>query len=226
MDSIQTIFQRKAVVWDKLVPFGFTEDPERKNTYRYHAVLPGSGFEITVTVSERGDVSATVVDPDFNEPYTLHLRDEAVGGFVGEIRTEYEEVLSRIADACFEPDVFKSMQAKQLIEYVRTTYGDELEYLWTKFPDNAVWRRKDTTKWYGALLTVAAHKLGLASDEMVEIIDLRLQPECMADLIDHRTYFPGWHMNKKSWYTIILNGSVSFEELCRRIDTSYELATK
>lgn len=37
------------------------------------------------------------------------------------------------------------------IEYVRKKYGDELEFLWTKFPDNAAWRRKDNRKWYGVL---------------------------------------------------------------------------
>ena len=28
-------------------------------------------------------------------------------------------------------------------------------------------------------------------------------------------------MNKKHWYTVILDGSVPFEEICRRIDESY-----
>ena len=40
-----------------------------------------------------------------------------------------------------------------------TYYCDELEFLWQKFPDNAVWRRKDNKKWYGALLTVSKEKL-------------------------------------------------------------------
>ena len=37
---------------------------------------------------------------------------------------------------------------------------------------------------------------------------------------------PGWHMNKKHWCTIILDGSVPFKEICRRIDASYLLATQ
>ena len=43
-------------------------------------------------------------------------------------------------------------------------------------------------------------------------------------MIDKKRYFPGWHMNKKHWYTIILDGSVSTEEICSRIDESYRLA--
>jgi len=75
--------------------------------------------------------------------------------------------------------------------------GDELEFLWTKFPDNAVWRRKDNSKWYGAILTVSRNKLGLSSNEVAEIIDLRLEKEQMSKTIDNEHYFPGWHMNKK-----------------------------
>ena len=37
---------------------------------------------------------------------------------------------------------------------------------------------------------------------------------------------PGWHMNKKHWYTICLNGSVPICEILSRIDASYQLAKK
>ena len=37
---------------------------------------------------------------------------------------------------------------------------------------------------------------------------------------------PGWHMNKKNWYTIILDGRIQTEEVCTRIDESYRLAKK
>lgn len=223
MNSISSIFQRKKVVFDKLIAYGFSKNSD---TYIYKSSLKDSGFEITIVVNQDGEVSAAVIDPEFNEPYTLHLMDDAVGSFVGSVRSEYEKILADISDHCFAPDVFKSVQAKELIEYVRTTYADELEYLWEKFPNNAVWRRKDTTKWYGALLTVSKRKLGIKSDEMVEIIDLRIATENMDALIDGKSYFPGWHMNKKNWYTVILDNSVSLEELYNRIDESYLLAIK
>lgn len=77
-----------------------------------------------------------------------------------------------------------------------------------------------------AVLTRIAEECFEFSDEVVEIIDLRFMPEQMVELVDNERYFPGWHMNKKSWYTIILDGSVSTEEICARIDESYKLAKK
>jgi predicted DNA-binding protein (MmcQ/YjbR family) len=36
---------------------------------------------------------------------------------------------------------------------------------------------------------------------------------------------PGWHMNKKHWNTIIVDGSVSSKQLKEWIDWSYELVS-
>ena len=37
---------------------------------------------------------------------------------------------------------------------------------------------------------------------------------------------PGWHMNKKHWNTIMVDGSVSTKQLKEWIDWSYALVTK
>nr|WP_318682923.1 MmcQ/YjbR family DNA-binding protein [uncultured Acetatifactor sp.] len=223
MDMINNIFRNRKVSFPKLSAYGFLENADK---YSYHTVLPDSGFLMIIEIMRDGSVKATVIDTETNEPYTLHLTDSPIGSFITGVKIEYEQVLTNIAENCFELDVFKSAQTKAVISYIRETYGDELEFLWTKFPDNAVWRRKDTQKWYGVILTISRRKLGLSSDEAAEIIDLRIEPEQMDGTVDNIKYFPGWHMNKRNWYTIILDGSVRTEEICRRIDKSYQLATK
>lgn len=55
----------------------------------------------------------------------------------------------------------------------------------------------------------------------LEIIDLRIAGEHIEKLIDQKIYFPGYHMNKKSWNTVVLNNSVSDTELHERIHESY-----
>lgn len=223
MNISENIFKNKLPNAQKLIDYGFRSIGD---DYAYTKTLSESGLELTVTVSSRLSVKTTVIDPATNEPYTLHLSDSAAGAFVGSVKNEYEQILSDIAYKCFEPDIFKEDMTKALIAYVREKYGDELEYLWDKFPDNAVWRRKDNRKWYAAVLTLSKRKLGKASDEKAEIIDLRIMPDEVEELIDNEKYFPGYHMNKKHWYTIILDGSVSYEEICGRIDKSYLLANK
>ncbi len=207
---------------EKLLSFGFEKSD---SGYIYHTHLVEGQMTLTVVIDEEGTIYTHVVDGSGDE-YVLHRVAGVAGSFVGQVKSEYEAVLKEISEKCFDPDVFKSEQAKVVIAYVRDTYGDELEYLWQKFPDNAVVRRKDNQKWYAAFLTVSRRKLGLHSDETTEILDLRIQPEEMESAVDHIRFFPGYHMNKKHWITICLDGSVSIEEIRRRIDESYLLAKK
>ncbi|MDD4509684.1 MAG: MmcQ/YjbR family DNA-binding protein [Oscillospiraceae bacterium] len=151
-------------------------------------------------------------------------KTNATGGFVGEVRTAVEKVVSAIVNSCYFTEVFQSAQAEMVIEYVQNKYQDELEFLWAKSPGNAVWRRKDNKKWYGAILTVTKDKLGFTSTEAVEIIDLRISTEELEYLLSKENYYPGWHMNKKHWFTMLLDHSISDDEICRRIDNSYTLA--
>ena len=223
MEPSADIFKNRVVNPEKLLNYGFVK---RQGVFVFETPMQTGNFRMTVYVYERGEVETEIVDPAFGEPYTLHLDGEAAGGFVGAVRAEYRQILKNIALNCFESEVFQSACAKLLIDFVRTTFGDELEFLWEKFPDAAVWRRKDTGKWYGALLKVSKRKLGLDSDETAEIIDLKALPEKISLLVDGKKFFPAYHMNKKHWYTVILDGSVSADDICAGIRDSYERSAK
>lgn len=219
----EKFFIRRKMNCTKLLNYGFSEVD---NGYQYQTAVMNGQFQLNVFITNDGLVSTQMIDSTLNEEYSLYKVESSVGAFVGEVRNACETVLKDISHKCFDPDVFHSEQTFAVIEYVRKKYGDELEFLWEKFSDNAVWRRKDNQKWYGLILTISKTKLGLNSDEIVEIIDLRLNPEEMIKTVDNKKYFPGWHMNKKSWYTMILDGSVPTGEIYRRIDESYILADK
>ena len=76
------------------------------------------------------------------------------------------------------------------------------------------------------MLVLSKKKLGLDCDEVISVIDLRIDPEVLPKIVDGKKYFPGYHMNKKNWFTICLDGSVPVEEICDWLDKSYILAAK
>ena len=104
-DSIKNIFKNKAINTERLVLYGFCRE---NSDYIYNKILESIGFILTVKITANGDITTQLIDRFFGEPYTLHLSRDATGSFVGEVRTQYEEILTDIADKCFEPDVFKS----------------------------------------------------------------------------------------------------------------------
>lgn len=220
------LFARRKVHIPRLRAFGFSE---AAGGYCYTTPLIDGHFAMTVTVSEEGAIAAEVIENASGESYVLHRVAGATGAFVGRVREEYERVLAGIAEACFEPDVFKSEGARRVIQYVRDTYQHEPEYLWERSPDNAIVRRADNAKWYLLILTVQKQKLGLPGEGSIEIIDVRMKPEDVSALVDGLRYFPGYHMNKKHWVTMCLEGPapvIPLEELFARIDASFALAER
>ncbi|MBD5520023.1 MAG: hypothetical protein HDR03_02145 [Lachnospiraceae bacterium] len=218
----EDIFKRKKINIEKISAYGFVRKDEK---WVYETNIIDGAFRLYIYVSENGDVDTDLIEIDNGEPYVLY-KTNASGAFVGEIRTAIEAVLTDIANACYDSSVFKTNQVQMAIEYVRKKYGDELEFLWPTSPSNAIWRRKDTQKWYGAILTVNGRKIGLNTDKIVEIIDLRMKPDDRDDILSREHYYPGWHMNKKSWYTLVFDNHISDEEIKLRISESYELAKK
>lgn len=219
----KAIFARKKLNIQRLGAYGFIKE---NDGYFYTTDILDGQFHMHISVTTDCQLHTQLIDASTGDEYTLHRIAGASGAFVGQVKEAYAELLQDIAAKCYEPDVFKCLQTRRIIEYVRETYHDEPEYLWQRFPENAVFRRKDTGKWYAVLLRLSGSKLGLPTDETIEIMDLRLSPEDMDATVDHERFFPGYHMNKKHWYTVYLNESVPADEIYRRIAESYQLSKK
>ena len=205
---------------NKLEPFGFIRDGD---AYFYADELLAGSFKLHVKVSNKGLVSTLLMDTESDEPYVLHLVENAQGAFVGEVRAAYQAVLDRIGEACGEHGSFHGGYVEELLRYVQETYGDEIEYPW-KDMDAAVIRSHLTKKWYAVFMKVHPSKIGLGGSQPIRIMDLHGTAEQVPSLVDGKRYFSGWHMNRKYWYTICLDGSVPMDELQRRIDASFALS--
>ncbi|AYE38313.1 hypothetical protein D1B17_06565 [Companilactobacillus zhachilii] len=214
-------FKNSKVNFGKLTKFGFIK---HDNEYIYQVPIVNQQFQMTVVVNQKGQLDTKVVDVETKTEYVLHLQPNLTGKFVKRVANEYQAVLDEIKANCFDSDIFKTPQSKKVIAHVTSTFGDNLEFLWKNFPQYAIWRRNDTKKWYALLLNVPKSKLGLDSDEIVTVMDFHGQPDEIVKLVDNQKYFTGYHMNKHSWYTIILDGSVNNQEIFERLQVSYGLA--
>ncbi len=179
------IFTNTKVNIDKLQKYHFTKLDDK---YSYTTDIVDGQFALIANVTTDGKVTTKVIDKESQEEYVLHLIKDSVGEFVGRVRLDIENVLTDIKNKCFDTQIFKSIQAQQIIQYVSNKYGDQLEFLWQKFSNNAVLRRSDNDKWYAILMGLPKNRLGLKGDEMIEIIDVRIQPEVITQLIDNKLF--------------------------------------
>ena len=169
MRDLEKVFERSVINYNRLLEYGFNN---LDGKYIYETRILNDSFKMNVVISDKEKYSK-LVDLESDTEYALVDVEDAVGEFVGKVRYEYEKILDEIFEKCTTKEVFKSSQAKEVIEYIRKKYSDELEFLWEKFDDNAIWRNKQNSKWYGALLIVSKKVFNENSDEKVEIIDLR-----------------------------------------------------
>ena len=220
MREINNFIKDKKINFKKLEEFGFELID---NSYYYHTSLLKNQFKMSVKINLDNSIFTEIIDTETNEPYVLYLIEKR-SGYSEKVYKAYSEILAKIQKECFEDEIFKANYTKEIIAYIKNKYGDELEFLWEKSPKNAVVRRKSSKKWYAVILTVSKRKLNLDSDEIIEVINLHNIVEEIKKLIDNKKYFPAYHMNKKYWCTICLDGTVELKEIYKLIDISYELA--
>ena len=220
MREITNFIKDKKIDFKKLEEFGFKL---KDNSYYYHTSLLKNQFKMSVKISLDNSIFTEIIDTETNEAYVLHLLEIKRSGYSEKVYKAYSEVLEKIKKECFEDEIFKTDYTNEIINYIKNKYGDELEFLWEKSPKNAVVRRKSSNKWYAVILTISKRKLNLDSDKIIEVINIHNSPEEIEKLIDYKKYFPAYHMNKKHWCTICLDGTVELEEIYKLIDISYKL---
>jgi len=213
--------KNRKVVHSSLEQFGFFDMGE---DFVYYAMLNQGKFRMELHVSPEGEVRSCVFDRETDEEYVLHQVASAEGETVGRVREDYDKVIRAFTNHCTETDVFKSKQFDEVLDHIRLEYGSRLEFLWDKFPEDAIARRKDNEKWYALFCVLTGDKIGLDPQEKIEALILRGNPGEIASIVDGKAFFAGYHMNKVHWYTIVLDGRIPTEEVLRRIDESYEIA--
>ena len=110
-------------------------------------------------------------------------------------------------------------------EYAENQYGSLPEHLWTTFPLYSVFRRTDNKKWYAIVMNVQGRKLGLDSDEYIDIVDVKCDPFEKDELLSKPGFLPAYHLSRKTWITVLLDGTVDSDTLFDLIDKSYLLAS-
>lgn len=114
------------------------------------------------------------------------------------------------------------MNREQLLDWVRTQYGTQPEYLWPDSPDSAV-LRGGNGKWYGIFMRVSRARLGLSGPGDADILNVKCDPALVDALRTQPGFLPAYHMNKRHWISILLDGTVPEEDLLDLLSASHRI---
>ena len=100
------------------------------------------------------------------------------------------------------------MKRSEVIKLISETYSVNAEYLWDG-ETHAVFRHPISKKWFGIIMEVKKKNLHLenceCSDETDDVMNVKLNPVLIEDLLHEETFLPAYHMNKKYWVTVRLD---------------------
>ena len=81
--------------------------------------------------------------------------------------------------------------------YIKKKYKVLPEYLWKRYPGNAVFRHGDNNKWFALVMEVSGDKLGLDTADDIPVINLKADDLFFRDmLIRQHGIIPAYHMMK------------------------------
>ena len=205
---------------EKAHAYGFVENGE---VWTYSCQILQGEFFMTLSITP-DNVSFQVFDQETGDLYPQVHMESMRGSFVGSVREACLEILYQIRNACFEVQDFICPQTKRIMTQVQEKYGNQLEYLWEKSSDTAVLRHEGNQKWYAVLMKISWDKLEKGREGQMEAVNLK--HNCVADLLSQKGIYPAFHMNKRYWISVVLDDTLSDEEVLGLMEKSWNLTTK
>ena len=112
---------------------------------------------------------------------------------------------------------------EKVFEYISGKYLVKPEYPWEKYDRSCVFRHKENGKWFGLIMDVRGDKVGLESPDVIYVMNLKIDDPIFHDLlVKQKGIIPAYHMNKKNWISVRLNGDVPEKNVFDLIDASFE----
>ena len=183
--------------------------------------LPGVGLYAVFVIAGKS-FEVNVFDADTDEEYLPFNVLDNITGFVTGIREQVEDLVQEIKEKC----LLNSNMKLRLMEYCERKFGTEPEAPWEDSPDAYIFKTAKRNKWYALFMTIPYKSLGLAAQGTLDVVNIKLPPEKILDLMDRVHFYPAYHMNKKHWITIVLDKEVDEPLVQQLLDESYGLVEK
>ena len=96
------------------------------------------------------------------------------------------------------------MKKQEFLEYCLNTHGTAPDYPFDEDFETTVLRHVDNRKWYAIVMKVSRRKFGFDSDEVIDVVNLKLPTEMFGSFGVADGIYPAYHMNKLHWISVLL----------------------
>ena len=216
-----SIFAKYIPDYNSLLEYGFCL--LANSSYYYECEIDNGKFLLKITISKDGKVVVKVWDVDLDDEYNGFRVETNIGNFAGKIRELVSQVLIDIRDNCFFKQNFISSQANRISQIIYNEFGDVPIFEWDSSPDFGVFKNSITKKWYALIMNIDVSKFGLSSEKR-DVINVKLNQNNVLKCLSQKGFYPAYHMNKKNWISIVLDDTISDDEIMNCIRESYSFS--
>lgn len=96
------------------------------------------------------------------------------------------------------------MTKRSYLQYCFDAFGTSPDYPFDEDFETAVLRHADNRKWYAIVMRVSRKKFGFRSDEVIDVVNLKLPTEMFGSFGAADGVYPAYHMNKQHWISVLL----------------------
>ena len=214
------IFRSAKIKIDSLKAAGFSPSDD-SGYFMQQPVSNGNFNAIFILSTVDQTLTVQLFDSATGEKYALFDMINARGAFVTSLRQEVQNIVDCIKSICFETQDLKD----DYIAWLASHFSAKPDFPWPDTPDYCVFRCPNQ-KWFALVMKVKYRQLGLTGEEEVWVVNMKASTEDIPNLIEQKSIFPAWHMNKKHWITVLLTAATSFEKLSQLTEKSYGLVNK
>ena len=96
------------------------------------------------------------------------------------------------------------MTKQHFFSYCLSTYLTSPDYPFDEDFETAVLRHVGNRKWFAIVMRVSRRKFGFDSDEVIDVVNLKLPTEMFGSFGAADGVYPAYHMNKLHWISVLL----------------------
>lgn len=222
----ETVFSRKRWIESKMLAYGFHK---ANKTYILEKTFLDGDFKTVLSVTPKGQVTGKVIDTITQDEYYQLRQETATGPYVNRVRSAYRSLLTDIADSCCSDVLFASSQANRLTQAILDHFQVKPDFPWehsSRYQSYGAFRHTSNRKWFALIMNVTRDVLNKdGNTSPIDILNVKISPAQGEALRKTPGIYPAYHMNHKTWISVVLDETLPDEKILELIDTSYQLTT-
>lgn len=120
----------------------------------------------------------------------------------------------------------ENTQRERVRDFILKEFDVSPEHLWERYQGYEVFRDEQSRKWFAIIMDVKPESVRQTGDKFIDILNVKCDEGLVDSLLHEEGFVPAYHMNKRKWISVILDGTVRDDYIFKLVSESKKKTTK